>query len=306
MGMIGNWLESLDYKFKVTDGCVKEKSTRATCSKCTDACPIEGAMALQDGKPSIDTEKCTECGLCMMACPVQAIEGVFPKRNFLDNQLIVQEQERYSVKELLIYRAKGLTSIVLTEKTDTEWPDKIAETNRMLAQLGKQPYTVKESSEPMTEEEAYTRRELFTFWGKEGKSLVREVTPARWRFNHSSLNLASYYPDSQFYEPVIESETCSLCKACEALCPKNCFTIMEESFAISPQSCTGCRLCTDTCPEQAITLEREIKNAGTHALELFKKTCADCEQPFQTLQQNDEKCPTCKNRKEGYLRSNIC
>ncbi len=47
-------------------------NTCISCGLCVDACPQE-AMSLVDGKAVIDLDKCTACGQCVSVCPVSAI-----------------------------------------------------------------------------------------------------------------------------------------------------------------------------------------------------------------------------------------
>ena len=42
------------------------------CGLCVDACPVE-AITLADDKAKVDEEKCTECGQCVEECPNEAI-----------------------------------------------------------------------------------------------------------------------------------------------------------------------------------------------------------------------------------------
>jgi len=42
------------------------------CGLCVDACPAD-AISLEDDKAKIDIEKCTECGACVDECPNEAI-----------------------------------------------------------------------------------------------------------------------------------------------------------------------------------------------------------------------------------------
>jgi len=42
------------------------------CGLCVDACPVE-AIRLDDGVALVDKEACTECGLCVDECPNEAI-----------------------------------------------------------------------------------------------------------------------------------------------------------------------------------------------------------------------------------------
>jgi len=42
------------------------------CGLCVDACPVE-AISMEDDKAKVDKDKCTECGLCVEECPNEAI-----------------------------------------------------------------------------------------------------------------------------------------------------------------------------------------------------------------------------------------
>jgi len=48
----------------------REKCTG--CGLCVDACPVE-AISLENDKAKVDEEKCTECGRCVEECPNEAI-----------------------------------------------------------------------------------------------------------------------------------------------------------------------------------------------------------------------------------------
>ena len=42
------------------------------CGLCVDACPVE-AISMNDDKAQVDEATCTECGLCVDECPNDAI-----------------------------------------------------------------------------------------------------------------------------------------------------------------------------------------------------------------------------------------
>jgi ferredoxin len=52
------------------------------CSVCRERCPIPGAITLTDHKPSIASDLCDGCGLCVQSCPapILAIRFVAPPR----------------------------------------------------------------------------------------------------------------------------------------------------------------------------------------------------------------------------------
>ena len=43
------------------------------CGLCVDACPVE-AISLENDKARVDAEKCVDCGQCVEQCPNEAIK----------------------------------------------------------------------------------------------------------------------------------------------------------------------------------------------------------------------------------------
>ncbi|QDT11968.1 4Fe-4S dicluster domain-containing protein [Stieleria marina] len=53
---------------KVTEHlCLAHHHT--TCTVCSERCPVKGVIAVTDGKPTIDQDTCTGCGVCRFVCP---------------------------------------------------------------------------------------------------------------------------------------------------------------------------------------------------------------------------------------------
>ena len=50
---------------------VVDEDTCISCGVCVDACPVD-AITMED-KAIIDAETCTDCGACVDECPVDAI-----------------------------------------------------------------------------------------------------------------------------------------------------------------------------------------------------------------------------------------
>lgn len=305
VGFVDKWIESLDFQFEIIPSeCIRHKSPKSTCDTCLTVCP-EDAIVLSGGKPMIDQQKCNECGACMTACPVQAVSGILPKKRFFHSKLVaLANAELPSVKELLIFYAKGITAIACREKDfSSPWQERINEVNSILAQLGKAAFVMETEA---SFEDSFSRRELFSMWKKESQSLVKQVTPAKWRFNHTDLDVNRYYPDHQFFDVAIDADKCTLCQVCKILCPKTCFKIEDNHFSIDLQPCTGCDLCREACPEKAVTITGLIAPAEVNSFGIFQRTCSSCKDSFQTLHEEDQKCPVCASMKAGYLSSRIC
>ncbi len=43
------------------------------CGVCVSACPVE-AISIVDDKAVVDAEECISCGACVSECPAEAIE----------------------------------------------------------------------------------------------------------------------------------------------------------------------------------------------------------------------------------------
>jgi ferredoxin len=39
------------------------------CTACAERCPVRGAITLQVGKPIVEPDACTGCGVCAAVCP---------------------------------------------------------------------------------------------------------------------------------------------------------------------------------------------------------------------------------------------
>ncbi|WP_342431209.1 polyferredoxin [Neobacillus sp. FSL H8-0543] len=303
MGLLGKWVESLDYEYEISTSCTRHRSPHSSCEKCIAVCE-EKAITLVNNKPVIERDKCSECGNCISACSTQSISGIYPKRTVINNQLLITREHTPTVKELLVLRKKGVKVIVSEEPSlNGAWKHVVEETNSMLDQLGEEPFTISNKAIEKAEE-SYSRRELFSLWKKSSQSLMVQATPAKWRFTHSDLDLEKYYPDYQFTSIAVDPNTCTLCKACNILCAKKCLTISETSFIVATQSCSSCQLCADICPEKAITIKELISAVNDIHYPIHKKQCSVCNQPYNTLREDDEKCVMCSTKREGYLSSN--
>ena len=116
MGLFSSWVESLDYEYEILSSCTRHKSHHSVCTKCVDACE-KSAIMNKNGKPVIDPIKCVQCGDCMAACPVQGIAGILPKRNIVQNQLIISDHHFPTTIELLIFYKKGIRSIICEDES---------------------------------------------------------------------------------------------------------------------------------------------------------------------------------------------
>ncbi|KAA9022900.1 4Fe-4S dicluster domain-containing protein [Niallia endozanthoxylica] len=291
MALFSKWVESLDYEYEILSSCTHHKSHHSNCTKCVDACDKQ-AISITNGKPVIDHSECVQCGECMAACPVQAVAGILPKREIKQNGLMISGCHFPTITELLILHKKGVHSIIFENASFLEkWMHRMEQVNQMLLELGESPFSISTGS--MEGEETCSRRELFSLWKKESKSLMKQMTPAKWRFNHHALHLRQYYPDFQFINLTVDLDKCTLCKVCERICDQKCFDIQKGHFALSMQGCNSCGLCADICPEKAIRIEEQIIRTEEIHYPVYEKTCPACNHSFNTVREHDETCTVC-------------
>lgn len=299
VNLLSKWLESLDYDYQILPHCSRLQSPRSSCDECISSCP-EQAIRLKDGKPVIHSGQCIECGDCVASCPVQAVEGFLPHRTIIDSQFIIDRKNVPTLKELLIYYKKGVTTIVCEEDAiNPEWQEILKQANKVLRELGEAPFAISYDKKTTTPaENSISRRELFFSLERDVKQIAKKMTPAKWRFNHESLDLPKYYPEHQFVDISLDTSKCTLCQACQSLCTKDCLQINETTFSIIAQQCSNCSLCQDICPEQAISVKQMISHASVIHHPIFNKKCSTCAETFETL--NDEQliCMGCKKKKE--------
>lgn len=295
MSILVNWLESLHEEMNVSTKCSRQRNRKSTCNYCVQSCE-HNAIEI-NGVVLIDTQKCTLCGECMIACPLSAIEGIASNRHFEKGSLVFDESYTPSVKELLIYKKRGMTSIQINHQVNNEWATVVANTNIQLQLLDESPI----SFEKKVTEVVLSRRAFFGSFQKEGKQLAKSMAPASWKIEQDDWKLTKYYPDFQFYSVKIDQVKCSLCQACFSLCPENVLHIEDNKFVVEYEKCVNCTSCTDVCSENAIEIIPDVKRKIEQFAPVHSKTCQDCGHSFYTFIQESEKCHVCKVRDSEWL-----
>ena len=297
MSMFVNWLESLQVDLNITNRCSRKRNLRSTCSICFDGCNYK-ALTINQQKIEIILERCTSCGDCMISCPLSAIEGMTSSREFEKECLIYDEGYTPSVKELLIYKKRGLHSIKIAGNSlNQKWEIVLNQANRKLKIIGHNPIKVIQK----VNEETFSRRDFFTSIQKGGKQLAISMAPASWIKDENEWKLVNYYPEYQFYTVEIDQNKCTLCQACSSFCLEKVFSIRDSILLIESEKCVNCKDCTDICPEQAIEINPDFKKRSEFHATFHIKECRDCGKSFHTFQPETEKCHICKDRDPEWL-----
>lgn len=295
MSLLVNWLESLHSELEVTERCSREFNHKSSCSICLENC-MEKAILIKEDRIVVDHNHCKECGECVATCPLSAIDGTGPQRSFQDHALVYNEFYTPSIKELLIYKKKGIFAIIVPQNSlNDKWTMRLEETNMVLMKLDETPYAVIASHQVKN----LSRRAFFSSMQEEGKHLLKSMTPAAWR--KDSWNLCHYFPDHQFFSVQVNTEKCTLCGACRNLCTNQVFSFDGSAFRLQHQKCTGCTSCRDVCPEAAIKVVSNIQKAQITSHDMFEKECPGCKQRYLTFQKDLNQCKICDNRDTEWL-----
>jgi ferredoxin len=296
MSILVNWLESMHKEIIVTSKCVRERNRKSTCGFCLEKCEHE-AIIVKRNTLFIDTNKCTMCAECIVACPLSAIEGIVNNRVFDNGSLVFDSNYVPTIKELLIYKKRGMTSIQAPQPLSKNWKTVLIESNSQLQLLDESPFVVIEK----VRDEVLSRRALFGSLQKEGKQLAKKMAPASWKMEKDDWKITKYYPYYQFYTVRLNIEKCTLCQACFTLCPENLFHIKDSKLMIENEKCVNCTSCTDVCPENALEIVPEIKRKSEDQRNIHQKACKNCGHTFYTFDVETEKCHICMNRDPDWL-----
>ncbi|MFL6557259.1 MAG: DUF362 domain-containing protein, partial [Bacillus sp. (in: firmicutes)] len=219
MSLLVKWLESLHVELQISKKCSRKRYIHSTCSFCLESCNCE-ALSINQQSIEIDPDRCTSCGDCLIICPLSAIEGIAVSREFEGDSLLYADIYTPTVKELLIYKNRGLKSIRINRTPlNQAWEMVLNETNRMLIQLAQSPIEVIQKDS----DERLSRRAFFTSMQSGGEKLAKRMAAASWKMEVNEWNLATYYPDYQFYTVKINKNKCTLCQVCFSFCSQTVF-----------------------------------------------------------------------------------
>ena len=296
MSLLLDWLESMHVDMKVTNKCSRKRNLRSTCHFCIGACKNK-AISNEHYSIEINSEQCTSCGDCMVACPLSAIEGIAISREFKHSQLLYHDSYIPSEKELLIYKKRGMKGVKSETSINSYWEQVLDETNKKLFSLGEGMLSIEQGEE----KEKLTRRALFSTVKMAGKQAIKNLAPAVWKIEAEEWKLSTWYPGYQFYSVELNHQVCSLCQACFSICTENVFVSGEEFLKIENEKCVNCMDCRDICSEQAITITPNIQPKVEQQFKLYMRKCSSCSRVFPSLRPDDSMCHICASRDPEWL-----
>jgi heterodisulfide reductase subunit A len=72
--------------------------------------------------------------------------------------------------------------------------------------------------------------------------------------------------------PVIDDETCDVCKACIESCPNDALRLFDDKVVHIPAHCEFCGICVSACPTRAIEFQSHSKESWFTRFETIAKT----------------------------------
>jgi Fe-S-cluster-containing hydrogenase component 2 len=274
--------------------CLAVRQSPAACRRCADVCPHE-AVTVRGRGVEIDDVDCSGCGLCVQACPSQALEPrvrLEAGRAAKCSQVEGDAQTVHCLGRLrptdLHRLLRGRRRLVLARGDCADCPigtaavreaiDEVAETARELLTLrgaaGEIVVEQRDRLDDVDTAETLDRRALLRGgWrgmqrgasdalapldpgGDEGE--VPLEAARTWR----ALELSDLAADEPVPWPVpTVNDACILCPICTKVCPTDAFSRRFDddgggALVLEPSRCIGCDACVGACPVRAIEMRR--------------------------------------------------
>lgn len=274
--------------------CLAVRQSPAACRRCAEVCPHD-AVTVRGRGVEIDEVDCSGCGLCVQACPSQALE---PRLRLDAGRSVKCSQVRGDAQTVqclarlrpsdLHHLLRGRSEVVLARGDCAHCPvgaatvaaaiDGVAEEAReLLALRGREGVVRVEVRDSLDEADTagtLDRRALLRGgWRNAARGAAAALAPldpgeesdasvpAEAARRYRALQLSDLAPETPVPWPLpAVNDACILCPVCTRVCPTDAFsrTFDDEGggeLRLDPARCIGCDACVGACPVDAITME---------------------------------------------------
>lgn len=262
----------------------RDEDRCSECLLCVSACPFDAISVDEDGAPDIDIEECMVCGMCGGVCPSKAIEIDYYN---IDSLLDYVEQERGEKDtDNLVVACRGSYPLSknIEEIIDEYGIDFDDFVNIRLPCLGRMDpeFYVRALSDGIERivmlkcDEEFCRFEDGSAINTRWSTLLSQLLD-QFGYETDALTMLR-----NPMKAVYETTDCVGCQKCEYICP---FDAVEAQGLATPEidseACEGCGACSILCSEFAIQVEGYEHETLRSELQEYKKEAEgiESEQP---------------------------
>ncbi len=267
-------------KLSVAEQVEKESPVRrdedrcSECLLCVSACPFEAISVDEEGAPNIDTEECMVCGICGGVCPSKAIEIDYYN---IDSLLDYVEQEREEKEtDNLIVACRGSYPLSkdieeIMDQYNIDFDDFVDIRLPCLGRMDPEFYVgaLSDGIERVVMlkcDEEFCRFEDGSAINTRWSALLSQLLD-QFGYDENALTVLR-----NPMKAVYETTDCVGCQKCEYICP---FDAVEAEGLATPEidfeACEGCGACSILCSEFAIQVEGYEHETLRSDLQEFKK-----------------------------------